>query len=296
MMRPMIFAPPPTVGRRAGRRRQALLAAALVVAIGCQRQEKVLPPDVIATLDHEQIRYDTFAAHLATTLGDQGGTLAAPVLSQLLDQYLDELLLRRLAVAQGLMPPSASGKAAANALLAKESAGAVASDEEVAAYYAGHTGDFTRPERVHLRQILVDKRELAEQALRRIRAGTDFAAVAASLSVEPRANAGGDQGELTRDDLPPAFVDTIFALAPGAVSDVVAADYGFLIFQVLSHSEAETISLTAATPEIRATLDRQRADRLLADLLTRTRAAYQVRVLAGNLPFAYQGTYAASTR
>jgi parvulin-like peptidyl-prolyl isomerase len=161
------------------------------------------------------------------------------------------------------------------------------SEAEVAAYYEAHRDEFARPERVQLRQILTEDRATAEKALREINGGADFAKVADRLS----RGAGGYQGELSREDLPPAFADIIFSLQPGEVSRLVPADYGFHIFQVVSRSPAEVVPLAAAREEIAGRLREERADQLLAQLVQEARRRYNVQLYERNLPFEYRGSY-----
>lgn len=115
--------------------------------------------------------------------------------------------------------------------------------------------------------------------------------MARRLSRDPSAATGGYQGELSRDNLPPAFADVIFSLQPGEVSKVVAADYGFHVFEVLEHVPAGAVPLAEARDEIRERLRQERADRLLADLVKDGRSQYNVVVHRRNLPFNYKGSY-----
>ncbi|HSS75863.1 MAG TPA: peptidylprolyl isomerase, partial [Thermoanaerobaculia bacterium] len=163
-----------------------------------------------------------------------------------------------------------------------------------ARYYAAHRQDFTRPERVRLRQILTQDRATAERALKEIGGGADFAEVSRRLSRDPGAAAGGYQGELSREDLPPSFAEVIFSLKAGEVSRLVPADYGFHIFQVTEREPAQVISLDAARSEILAKLRQERADRLLQSLVQEARARYNVAVYGRNLPFDYEGYYSDS--
>ena len=193
------------------------------------------------------------------------------------------------------MAPAGSGRRAAiDRLLASAAAtsgGDEATEAEIETYYREHQDEMERPERVRLRQILVDDRATADRALRELRAGADFAAVAARVSSNAGETFGGPGGELSRDEVPPAFADTIFQLAPGAVSDVVEADYGFLIFQVIERLPAQLLPLAAARGEIRDHLHQERADRRLGALAEEARNRYDVAVYQRNLPFNYQGTY-----
>jgi hypothetical protein len=269
--------------------------AALLASLGaCQREEKVPPPDLVATIAGEPVRYERFAAYVASSVGEDGSTLEPAVLSSLFDQYLDELLLVRLAADRGVAPPGGGGREAAEGLLRATPSRAI-DDQDVARFYEQHPEQFARPERVRLRQLLFADRKDAEAARRELRRGADFAAVAERAGIDGSGALGSD-GELAREDLPQAFVDLIFALRPGEVSQVVQADYGFHLFLVTSHSPAEQIPLAQAAAEIRATLERQRDDQALRELIAVARSQFPVTVVTGNLPFAYQGAYVAPRR
>jgi peptidyl-prolyl cis-trans isomerase C len=266
----------------------------LSLALAC-RPSKPPAPDVVARIGETEVRYSEFETYLARTAGDGETVLASAVLSQIFDQFLDEELLVRLAADRGLTtgsgPPSAGARRRAlDALLSAELA-TPPSDAEIAAYYEAHRDEFARPERVRLRQILTEDRATAERALRELAAGADFAQLADRLSRDPAAHTGGDQGELSRQDLPPAFADIIFALKPGEVSRLVPADYGFHIFQVVSRSPAEVVPLAQARAEIVDKLRDTRADQILADLVKDARHRYNVELYERNLPFEYNGSY-----
>jgi parvulin-like peptidyl-prolyl isomerase len=274
------------------------LALAALPLSGCQHQPSPAPaPDAAARIGNEDVRYGDFEAYLKRTINDTDGVLGSDVLSQLFDQFLEERLLVRLAIDRKVAREArdaAGQRAAIEALLASRQPRDPASDADVARYYEAHRQDFARPERVKLRQILTQDRATAERALKEIGGGTDFAEVARRLSRDPGAAAGGYQGELSREDLPPSFAEVIFGLKTGEVSRLVPADYGFHIFQVTEREPAQVISLAAARPEILSKLRQERADRLLQSLVQEARARYNVSVNGRNLPFDYEGYYSDS--
>ncbi len=295
----------------------ALSAVLLASLAGACRREAQPEPDAVARIGGEEIRYGRFAAFLSRADGDTDVPLGGEALSALFDQFLDEQLLARLAADRGLTAAAdreREPRRAVDALLAADRQGARAggagspsraSDAEIAAYYAAHRGDFARPERVRLRQILVEDRATADRVHGQIAAGADFAAVARRLAREPRGGGSGSVGgggpagdlggavgiELSRADLPPTYADTLFALKPGEVSRVIPAPYGFHLFQVVEHLPAEVLPIAQVEEEIGVRLARQRADRRLAALVGECRKRYNVEVYARNLPFDYEGTY-----
>ncbi len=269
------------------------LVIGLVLCAACRQAEPPPPPDLVARIGPEEIRYGRFEGYVKRTAGDGETVLAGDVLSQLFDQFLDEELLARLAIDRGLArdaTTAAARRRAIDALLAAELEKEPA-PAEIGAYYQAHRGEFARPERVRLRQILTEDRATAERALRELAGGAEFSEVARRLSGDAGASSGGFQGELSRDDLPPAFAEVIFALAPGEVSRLVPAEYGFHIFQVVARSPAEVVPLEQARGEIVERLRQEQADRALSALVGEARRRYNVEVVGRNLPFEYRGSY-----
>jgi len=268
------------------------LGVVLVMALAAACRQRPAPPapDVAARVGGGEIRYAEFQEYLSHTMGDADTLVASDVLSQLFDQFLEERLLLQLAVDRRLVHAGSLPRQAIDALL-RQAGGAPPAAAEIAAYYSQHREEFSRPERVRLRQILTEDRRTALQAQQAIARGEDFAVVARRLSHDASASAGGYQGELARADLPPAFVDIIFALRPGEVSRVVPAGYGFHLFQVVERLPAEVVALAEARAEIADRLRRQQADRLLAALVRQARGDYNPRVYERNLPFNYEGSY-----
>lgn len=269
--------------------------ALVLFFLACGRQ--LPPPDVVARIGGDEVvRAAEFEAYLRSSAGEDTSELSNEVLSSLFEQCLDERMLRRLAVDRGAVGAEAGAREAVAALLrlAAAAAGPI-SERELADYHAAHGSDFARPERLRLRQILTTDRESAEKARAEILAGAKFSAVARRLSRDASAKRGGFQGELGRDDLPPAFAGVLFALPAGEISPVLTAPYGHHVFQVIAHLPARQLGLDEAAPEIRAALERDRGDRALAALVGEAQRRYTLEVYARNLPFRYQATPAAVT-
>jgi len=283
---------------RAPRPLAAVVAAGLLAA-GCQASPPAVAPERVATIDSEEVRWEEFAAYLERQLGESGASLGSEVLSELFDQFLAERLLLRLAAERGLLSGQApTGRAAVrrravDRLLAQDAGERrPPTAEEIESFYAAHRAEFARPERVRLQQILVADRATAEAALAEVRSGADFVALGERLADDPALGAeSGDQGELAREDLPPAFAEAIFSLAPGEVSDVVTADYGYHLFQVVERLPAEVVPLAEARDEVERRLRQQQADRLLVELVEEAHRRYDVSVHDRNLPFNYRGRY-----
>jgi len=123
-------------------------------------------------------------------------------------------------------------------------------DEELAAYYQQNPERFSVPEQVRVRQIVVRTREEAEQLRERARHNTLFEELARKHSVAPEASRGGDLGYFGRGVMPPIFDQICFSMSPGDISDVVASEYGFHLFQMVEKRSAGNMSLEEARGDI----------------------------------------------
>ena len=257
-------------------------ALALVVAVGCGGDP--------LRIDDRQISYSEFERYLEANSIELEFALEGAASSRLFDQFLDEELLRQLARDRGLVTADGDSAAALEALLDAAEIEPV-SAAEIEAYHRARADAYRRPERVRLRQILVADADSAAAARAELDAGAAFEEVAARHSLGPAASRGGDQGVLARDDLPPAFVEPVFSLEEGRISEVVAADYGYHIFQVTRRWPAEIVSLEQAAPEIRELLAAERRRTARAELVEEARRRYNPRVDEKNLPFRYEGAF-----
>jgi choline-sulfatase len=95
---------------------------------------------------------------------------------------------------------------------------------------AVQTGPVPKGE-AQLRLVRVRDRAKAEEALRRARAGEDFAALARELSEDPSAVRGGDLGLVRVADLAEPLRSAAAPLAPGELSAVVKTADGFVLLK-----------------------------------------------------------------
>lgn len=286
--------------RPPGRRLSALGATVSCLAVtwlGCAGGTPQIGVDTALAMGEEQVPYVQFERYLERNVGggDAIGSMPSDgVLSQLFDRFVDEQLLVRLAVGAGYDEAAveADDQRPAIAFLLEQALGReLPSEASIRAYYAAHAERFAQGAQVHLWQILVARRELAESARRAIMAGESFESVAARIATDPDANFCGDQGLLAHEDLPDPFADVIFGLAPGETSEILEADLGFYLFKVEESLPESVVPVEEAADEIRETLRRDRLAELEQALIEEARARYNVRVFAANLPFDYQGSY-----
>lgn len=142
-------------------------------------------------------------------------------------------------------------------------------DSQIQNYYNSHLDQYRTPERVHARHILLattgksdaEKAQIkakADDLLKQLRAGADFAALAQKNSEDPGSAAkGGDLGWVVRGQMVKEFEDATFALQPKQISNLITTQYGYHIIQVLEREPAHLKTLAEVKPEIENTLRSQ---------------------------------------
>jgi peptidyl-prolyl cis-trans isomerase C len=135
-------------------------------------------------------------------------------------------------------------------------------EEEAKKYYDENPKRFETPEEVAVSHILIkpdpidpncdDPNEAkekskaaakakAEDLLKQIKDGADFAELAKANSACPSAKDGGDLGFFPRGQTTPPFEKVAFELELGQISDVVETSYGYHIIQKTGYKDASVM-------------------------------------------------------
>ena len=125
------------------------------------------------------------------------------------------------------------------------------SPEEVKSYYRTHRKEFHKPAQFRARQIVVDNKELADEILKRIKKGENFEDLAQKYSLSPDRKQGGDLGFFNASTFPKVFSEICSQLRIGDISDVVATDYGYQIFQLLEKRKSRQLSFEEVEEDIK---------------------------------------------
>ena len=145
---------------------------------------------------------------------------------------------------------------------AKIGATVEAGENELRAAYSQNLDRYRSPERVNVRHILVKTTDVpqdqiakqeakANDLLKQIRGGADFAAIARQHSDDPGSKEkGGELGWVTRGQMVPPFEQAAFTLKPKEISNIVKTDFGFHIVQVLEKEEAAVKPFEAVRAEL----------------------------------------------
>ncbi|HTS74915.1 MAG TPA: peptidyl-prolyl cis-trans isomerase [Bryobacteraceae bacterium] len=123
-------------------------------------------------------------------------------------------------------------------------------DAQLHAAYSASMDNFRTPERVHVRHIMfkttdksdAEKKQIltkAEDVLKQIKAGADFAEMAKKYSDDSaNASKGGDLDWVAKGQTVPEFERVAFALKNNEISGIVTTPYSYDIIQVLGHEPA----------------------------------------------------------
>lgn len=122
-------------------------------------------------------------------------------------------------------------------------------------------------------------REKIDEALARVRAGEDFAAVAREYSESPLAERGGDMGFIPRGRMLPQFEDVVFATQVGEVTPVFETAHGFNVVTVLDRKDSPSRSLEEVKTGVMLVLTREKKDQALHEHVEELLRQADVRIL-----------------
>lgn len=139
-------------------------------------------------------------------------------------------------------------------------------EEEVARHYRKNLNNYlAEPEKVQTRHILLSSESEAEEVLRQVQEGADFAKLAQRYSQDTTSKAsGGDIGLKARDELAKEYAEAAFSLEPGEISPVVKTDEGFHLIKLVKKQPASYTPLEQAEESIRAELAKAKKHELVS--------------------------------
>ena len=145
-----------------------------------------------------------------------------------------------------------------NAFFARNGVAAV-TDEDLKARYDAEIGAMPASEEVRARHILVQTKDEAEAAIKRLDEGADFATVAQELSTGPSGPEGGDLGFFSAGQMVPPFEAAAFALEAGEYTkEPVETQFGWHVIRVEEKRQAEPPSFEQVKEQVRQVVLRER--------------------------------------
>ncbi len=161
--------------------------------------------------------------------------------------------------------------------MAKIQAETAVSREDLQVYYDQHKDDYRVPEQVSVSHILIktplpgadgkvdgkgveEARKKADDVLKQVKAGGNFAELAKKYSEDPGSGKnGGSLGFIGRGRTVPEFEKAAFSLAKSSTSDLVQSSYGFHIIRVDDKQAAHVKTLDEVKDQIEESIKQQKA-------------------------------------
>jgi len=143
--------------------------------------------------------------------------------------------------------------------------------QEIKAYFDAHKADYQTPDQARSRHILIKvapnadaktdaaAKAKAEDILKQLKAGANFADLAKKNSDDPGSkDSGGELPFAQHGTMVPEFDKAIFGQKIGDI-EIVKSQFGYHIVQVEERKEAHAQDISEVLPTIQATLIRQKA-------------------------------------
>lgn len=236
-----------------------------------------LADPIVARLDGRFVHLSEVEAAAKTSgqiLDDEELTVEAAFTRELVSAYVEQRLLARAALEEGLQREAevaARLSAARDRILAasfmRSRIEAAVTPERVRRLFDSQA-DVTRlGDEVRARHILVATESDARVIVAALAAGGDFGAYARARSLD-RATAplGGEIGWFTRDMMTPSLADAAFTTPIGSISDPFQSDFGWHILEVLDRRPTRGVPFAAVEDNIRRFLTLRAIDDTLKAL------------------------------
>jgi len=186
-------------------------------------------------------------------------------------------------------------------LLESKFASALAvTDADAKKYFDENSKEFQVPEQVRASHIListkptdpnadpnqvkVQAKKKAEELLKKVKDGEDFAALAKDNSSCPSAAQGGDLGSFGRGQMVKPFEDVAFALKVGQTSDLVETQFGYHIIKVTEHHDPNQIPFDKAKTQIVEQLTQQKRQEAIANYIQSLRKDAKISFVSAEMP------------
>lgn len=150
-------------------------------------------------------------------------------------------------------------------------------DEDIKAYYDQNKASMSTPEQIRASHILVATKAEAEDILKQLKGGADFATLAKEKSTDTGTkDNGGDLNFFAKGTMEPAFEDAAFKLKKGELSGVVQTSYGYHIIKKTDEKPAVTPTLEEKKEDIKYQLVTQKVSELSSNWMADLKAKAKI--------------------
>jgi len=131
----------------------------------------------------------------------------------------------------------------------------ILSPSKVEKFYTQHNAEYSTPEQVKLRMIVLrkddsDAKNVAQAIRTKVKGGAEFAKMAQMYSEDSSKETGGDWGWIDRATLNEALATPAFELKPGQISNVVEVGNNYYLLWVEARKKSETKPLALIRDDV----------------------------------------------
>ncbi len=219
---------------------------------------------VVASVNGQQIHLDDVRAAAQALPEDMRSVPPQMLFPMIVNQLIDQKALVIAAKKEGLEKDPAAQKAmqaaadqALQNVYLSRIVGPQADEAAVKNVYARDYAGKPGEEEVHARHILVADEKTAQDIIKQLKAGADFATLAKKYSTDKASvdAGGGDLGWFKKGDMLPEFSNAAFAMKKGQISDTpVHTRYGWHVIQVLDTRTSTPPAFDTVAAQIRQKL------------------------------------------
>lgn len=146
-------------------------------------------------------------------------------------------------------------------------------EERIQQAYEQYKNAFQQVPEVRARHILVETKSKAEELIKELEGGADFAELAREHSVDNTAQNGGEVGYFAQGDVVPAFGNAAFSLEPGTFTkEPVETEFGFHVIQTQEKRQRPVPGFDQVGPLLAAQLRRV----ILQEILEEWRSDFEI--------------------
>lgn len=259
-------------------KRQFAAAAFLATAVGFSApafaQDTDASQTVVATVAGEPV-YQSELNETVDQFKGQFGQLSEEQLKAVaLSSLIDMKLIVADAEAKGLDETDAFKKRMDQAREQElynayfdEEIGNKITDDMLQARYDEEIAKAPKQDEVHARHILVDTKEEAEDIIKQLDDGADFAELAKEHSTGPSGEKGGDLGYFGKGQMVPEFEEVAFALEPGQhTEEPVKTQFGYHVIEVEDKREKAPVPFDQIKDQLRQLIISEKYNEVLGNM------------------------------
>lgn len=159
----------------------------------------------------------------------------------------------------------------------------LATDDKLKALYDDFVKENPPEDEVQASHILVDSEAKAKAVIKKLKAGEDFAKLAADNSIDSNGRNGGELGYFKKEAMVPEFANAVFAMKVGEISDKpVKTMFGWHIVKVTDRRVSEP----PAFEQVKGLLKMRLSEKLYPEIIEKAKADAGVVMM----PMAYKNS------